>query len=275
MALRILTLNLWHDAGPWARRRVRIREWIRRLDPDILGFQEALRVRRGEQVPELLDGLGYHLDFVPASAFWREGEPDVHGEVGNALASRWPIADREEGKLPESGDGETRAALSVTVDAPFGPVGFTVTHLNWKLDQGWVRERQVRALCDLALRRAPAGGFPPIVVGDMNAEPESAEIRFVTGHQSLEGRSVCFLDAWARVGGGDGRTWSNRNGYARREVEPDRRIDYVFVGVPPRDGRGRLLASRVVCDDEVDGVWPSDHFGVYAEIATDEPLPGD
>jgi hypothetical protein len=29
---------------------------------------------------------------------------------------------------------------------------------------------------------------------------------------------------------------------------------------------------RVVCDDEQDGVWPTDHFGVYAELRT-EPLP--
>jgi len=29
----------------------------------------------------------------------------------------------------------------------------------------------------------------------------------------------------------------------------------------------------VVCDDEEGGVWPTDHFGVYAEIRT-EPIPG-
>jgi hypothetical protein len=29
----------------------------------------------------------------------------------------------------------------------------------------------------------------------------------------------------------------------------------------------------VVCDDERDGIWPSDHFGVYAELRS-EPLTG-
>ena len=55
--------------------------------------------------------------------------------------------------------------------------------------------------------------------------------------------------------------------------EPDRRIDYIFTGWPVRNGIGQLLSCRVVCDDERDGVWPSDHFGVYAELRT-EPIPG-
>ena len=85
MPLKILTLNLWHDSGPYARRAERLRAWIRRLDPDLLGFQEALRVRRGDQVAELLDGLGYHLDYVPASPFWRRDDDASTGDVGNAV----------------------------------------------------------------------------------------------------------------------------------------------------------------------------------------------
>jgi endonuclease/exonuclease/phosphatase family metal-dependent hydrolase len=271
--LKVLTLNLWHDAGPWPERAKRIREWIDRLDPDLIAFQEALRLPQGDQVQALLDGRGYHVDYVRASAFWKHGREADAGCIGNAVASRFEIQSREELRLPRSGDGETRAALSLTLLAPCGPVCFTATHLNWRLDHGHVRERQVVALCDLALRRRPAGGFPPILAGDFNAEPDAAEIRYVTGLQSLGGRSVAFLDAWRMAGdGGPGFTWSNRNPHARRELEPDRRIDYVFVGLPRRDGLGQIQGCRVVCDDERDGVWPSDHFGVYVELRT-EPLP--
>jgi len=264
VSLRVLSLNLWHDAGPWPRRRAAIRRWLERLEPDLIGFQEALRGPGRDQVAELLEGLDYRRDFAAASTGWRDGL-----DFGNAVASRWPIAAREELRLPDAGDGETRSALSVDVEAPFGPLGFTCTHLHWKFRHGWVRERQVVALCQLALRRRPRGGFPPILVGDMNAEPESAEIRYVSGLQSLEGGSVAFLDAWRVAGdGGPGTTWSNRNSYARKAFEPERRIDYVFAGFPRRDGAGRVLECRVVCDAEDAGVWPSDHFGVYAELAT-------
>jgi endonuclease/exonuclease/phosphatase family metal-dependent hydrolase len=268
----VLTLNLWNDAGPWPQRAVRAREWITQLSPDVIGFQEALRAPGRDQVAELLDGLDYQLAYAPATRFWRAGSPFSDGEFGNAVASRFPLRDPEVIELPDAGDGEKRSALSVTLDAPFGPIGFTCTHLHWKFRHGEVRERQVQAVCDLALRRRPRGGYPPILVGDFNAEPESAEIRYVCGLQSLGGRSVAFLDAFRMVGQGSGITWSNRNDYARPALEPDRRIDYVFTGFPQRNtGLGQLLSCRVVCDDEKDGIWPSDHFGVYAELRS-EPL---
>lgn len=270
MTLSVLTLNLWHDSGPWAERRRRIRAWIERLDPDLIGFQEALRGEGFDQVGELVDGLGRHVEFQRASDFWR----DPRLAFGNAVVSRWPILHRARLSLPDSGDAEARSAICVTVEAPVGAVAFTCTHLHWKLHHGRVRERQVVALCEFVLEQRPRGGFPPLLVGDFNAEPDAAEIRFVTGLQSLGGRSVHFRDAWRVAGdGGPGFTWSNRNPWARPWLEPDRRIDYVFAGYPQPGGVGHLETCRVVCDDEVGGVWPSDHLGVYAELRS-EPLPG-
>lgn len=267
--LRVLSLNVWNDSGPWDRRRELIRSWVRRLEPDVIGLQEILRSPSWNQAVDLLDGFGYRIDYARANEFWKPSAPDF----GNAVASRWPIVDREETTLPDNGDGETRCALSVTLDAPFGPLCFTCTHLNWKFHHGFVRERQVVALMDFVLKRRPRDGFPPVVVGDFNAEPDSAEIRYVTGKQSMGGRSVYMNDSWRVAGsGGDGTTWSNRNPYARLAQEPDRRIDYIFGGFPRADGTGKIERCRVVCDADDDGVWPSDHFGVYAELrATPRP----
>lgn len=268
MTLSVLSLNLWNNSGPYAARRKHLRDWIDRLDPDLIGFQEALRGEAWDQVAELLEGRNYHVDFVRASDFWGASGLDF----GNAVATRWRIADRAMLELPDGGDGETRSALSVTVESPVGPIAFTTTHLNWKFHHGAIRERQVVALCDFVLARRPKGGFPPILTGDFNAEPDSAEIRYVQGLQALAGRSVHFRDAWRVAGdGGPGITWTNRNPYARKWHEPDRRIDYVFGGYPQTDGTGRIEHCRVVCDPEKDGVWPTDHLAVYAEFRT-EPL---
>ena len=111
----------------------------------------------------------------------------------------------------------------------------------------------------------------PIIAGDFNAEPDSTEIRYVKGLHALDGRSVHFHDAWAIAGDGAGITWSSRNPYARQALEPDRRIDYVFAGRPLANGIGLIESCRVVCDMPEDGIWPSDHFGVYAELRS-EPL---
>jgi len=278
-AVKVLTLNLWHDSGPYPARRALVRAWIEELDPDVIGFQEALRSPDFDQVRELLDDMAYHVEFAGAQPFWRDpkrapGTRDAT-EFGNAIASRWPLSDRDVLSLPDTGDGEMRCALSVTVSAPqpVGSFSVTCTHLHWKFHHSEVRERQVVAACDRVLARRRRDAFPPLLIGDFNAEPESAEIRYVTGLQSLRGRSVALLDAWRAAGkGGSGITWSNANDYARLNLEPDRRIDYVFAGFPRRDGIGQITHCRVVCNESRNGVWPSDHFGVYAELRA-APLP--
>ncbi len=271
MTLKILSLNLWNTSGPWDARRPRVREWVDRLQPDLIGFQEVLRGPEIDMAAEILEGAGYTIEHAAA------GKTSDGVDFGNAAASRWPIIDHDATELPRGDRAEARCAISITADAPFGHVSFTSTHLNWKLHDGHSREQQVVALADFVLKRRPRGGFPPIVVGDFNANPDSAEIRYMTGLQSLDGHSVAFFDAWdVAGGGGPGYTWSNRNDFASIALEPERRIDYIFAGYPVRlteqHGLGKVETCRVVCDDEVDGVWPSDHFGVYAELRT-EPLP--
>ena len=165
-------------------------------------------------------------------------------------------------------------AITVEIDAPFGPFSFTSTHLHWRFHHGPTREEQVVAICKQVLGSRRKGGFPPIIAGDFNAEPDSDEIRFMTGSHSIDGRSVYFHDAWRVAGdGGKGVTWSNRNPYARPNREPDRRLDYIFTGYPLRGGVGMLKSCRVVCNEGRDGAWPSDHFGVFAELHTEE-VPG-
>ncbi len=272
MTLKILTVNIWHDQAPWKSRLQLLRQWIDRLDPDLIGFQEVLRGPGIDQLRELVGDRDYHSDF--GAAMTLPDRKDV--QFGNAIASRWPIVDREEIRLPDRGDWERRAALSVSIDSPHGMIGLTCTHLHWQFNHGCVREKQVVELAAKAWGRRPKDGFPPIIVGDFNAEPGSDEIRYMTGLHSLDGGSVAFLDAWNVAGdeavegeAGRGITWSNRNDYARLEHEPNRRIDYIFAGLPGRLGPGVVEKCRVVCNEPVEGVWPTDHFGVYAELRTE------
>jgi endonuclease/exonuclease/phosphatase family metal-dependent hydrolase len=272
--LKVLTLNVWNRDGDWPRRLPLIHAALDALDPDVVGFQEVLRSAAIDQLAELVGGRGYHVDYVEAQRFWK----DPSFAFGNAVASRWPIVGRFTQSLPDRADGETRAALTVHVEAPFGALAFTSTHLNWKLHQSDTRQAQVRVLAEHVLAHRPHGGFPPILVGDFNAEPDSDEIRFLCGLHVIDGASVHFRDCWrvareARPGREAGYTWSNDNPYTAGAFEPNRRLDYVFVGYPDERGRGFPLQCRVVCDEPRDGVWPSDHFGVYAELRT-EPAPG-
>ena len=79
-------------------------------------------------------------------------------------------------------------------------------------------------------------------------------------------KGVYFADAFGLCGQGPGATFSRSNTYAAREVEPDRRLDYIFIEGLDRKLRGEPLSARRCFTEPVDGVFASDHFGVLAEI---------
>src|ERR1039458_1964544 len=85
MKLRILTINVQNDEGD-PRRLGLINSELRRLDPDIVAFQEVLRTGERDQLDELLDGpdrQGTHqaqaMAYAPpgqiatAAVLWRPG----------------------------------------------------------------------------------------------------------------------------------------------------------------------------------------------------------
>jgi endonuclease/exonuclease/phosphatase family metal-dependent hydrolase len=84
------------------------------------------------------------------------------------------------------------------------------------------------------------------------------------------GFSMRYEDAWPAVhGAAPGHTFTPRNALVRAgemPLERGRRIDYVMVRSsahgPPLD----VADCRVVLDWPEDGVWPSDHFGVMADL---------
>jgi endonuclease/exonuclease/phosphatase family metal-dependent hydrolase len=287
--VRIGTLNLWNRSGPWEHRLRLIRAEIGRLGLDVLGLQEVLRLtpagtpadgciqlgsapQPGDQASEV--GAGHFAAAVHGPA------ADLGGGLsfGNAVLSRWPVLDHRVYELPGRESGETRSLLYAVLEHPIGRLPVFVTHLNWKLHQGAVRVEQVLFITERMKELCPIGpvagpDLPPVLLGDLNAEPESDEIRFLRGLATLRGRSVYFADAWVHGGDGSaGYTFHRENGFAARAHEPSRRIDYVFVRGPDRAFRGEPVKTAIafhVPDRTGAGegeVWPSDHFGVVTDL---------
>ena len=170
--LKVLTLNIWNRQGPWEARLALIRAGIERLQPDVVGLQEVLSFEGRTQADEIAEGLGYQAAYGAAH--------DLGGGVlfGNAALSRWPITSHEVFPLPALHSGEERSMLLASIDSPFGSIPFFVTHLSWKFHHGVVREAQVSVIAEHLMANAPMEGLPPLLVGDLNAPPEAAEIRF-------------------------------------------------------------------------------------------------
>ena len=259
--LRVLTLNIWNLGGDWRARREAIVAVVREHEPDIVCLQEVIESDRGNQAGWLAEACGGW-----SVAYAGEGPSSGRGLFGNAIVSRWPIDATASVRLPHVEDPAEiqRLVLWARTDG----IDVFCTHLAWQLHDAALREQQVRALMAFVDERTdPEAGVGPVVAGDFNAEPDSSAIRYLSGLGSLDGESVYLQDAWRLAGdGGAGITWSNRNPHAALDQEPDRRLDYVFSGFHGPGGAGRPVACRVVADEPVEGVWPSDHFGVLAGL---------
>jgi endonuclease/exonuclease/phosphatase family metal-dependent hydrolase len=214
--LRVLTWNLWHRYGPWEARRPAIAATLERLDPDVVCLQEVWADEEVGFADELAKGLGFH--HVYGSLLEFEGV-----RFGNAVLSRWPISDSDVLPLPASeGTEERRTCVRADIDGPRGPLQAFSTHLNWRFDQSDIRQEQVRAICRFIEASKPEGGrsFPPILAGDFNADPDSDEIRMLSGRAATPVPKLVFHDAWEVAGQAsdssvDGATWTARPTWRR------------------------------------------------------------
>ncbi|MFC0627937.1 endonuclease/exonuclease/phosphatase family protein [Kribbella deserti] len=275
--LRVVTLNLLTvtDADGKTRQEV-VRAALPELNPDVIALQEVTRGPDSDQAAYLL-GPEYTVVDLP-------GPPN---QAGECLASRWPLGrvatlDRpiEAGTGTDGGSVDepraTAVAVEVLLPPPVGPVLVVHHRGTYELHLEHVREKQALATArfieDLVADR------PVILLGDFNAAPDSASLRFLTGKQSLAGTSVRYEDAWEAIHPGEpGHTFTPRNplvASGQMPMERGRRIDHILI----RSGsHGPLLDvadCRHVFDQPVNGVWASDHFGVLADLQLPPHAPG-
>lgn len=257
--VKVMSWNLWWQFGPWQERASAIEATIKAKNPDLVGLQEVWGDEDENFGKSLAEKLGYHYFYAKCMTMNGVG-------FGNAILSRWPILDAKTTTLSGFNEtGEVRNAMFVKTDGPRGEISFFNTHLNWRYEQSHIRQKQVEDVAGF-VKENSSGKMPPIITGDFNAEPLSEEIRRMTGLSTSATEGMVFHDAWLAAGKGKGNTWNNKNPFAAAEYEPDRRIDYIFSGHPKARGRGQVTKIKKIGNKSVNGIWPSDHFGLLAKI---------
>ncbi|WP_203616117.1 endonuclease/exonuclease/phosphatase family protein [Streptomyces sp. SID13726] len=268
--MRVVTWNLWWRFGPWAERQKAILAVLRELRPDVVGLQEVWSAGTENLARWLASELGLHWAWAPspASERWqrRIGDPGV--EVGNAVLSRWPVIEEAVLRLPAPEDlDDGRLAFHTRLAGPSYDIPFFTTHLTSAPDASALRCQQVTALAEFVAAHRGTGAFPPVVTGDFNAWPDSDEIRLFGGYKTAPAApGQLFLDAWEYAPPtAPSATWDPANPYVHHS--PPARIDYIHVGLPGAGGLGHVRGVRRAGDGPVEGVWPSDHAAVVAELA--------
>jgi endonuclease/exonuclease/phosphatase family metal-dependent hydrolase len=259
-----MTWNLqWRERADWRQRQERVAATLQAVRPDVLGLQEVWATTETTLADLLAGRLGMHAAFAAPSLPPPPDppqRPDQAGvEVGVALLSRWPVLRVERRRLPSWHRPEV-AALAATLDHPAGPLHAVVFCADWEPRRSGLRLAQTRALAGLLRDPSRDGPLPALLVGDLNAPPETPEIRALTGE---------LVDAWAAARGpGDpGHTLSRANPIAPRAAwQIDRRIDYVLAR--PGTPRRPVVVERAFLAGQqpLDGLHPSDHYAVVADL---------
>lgn len=266
MTLRVMTWNLWWRFGPWQERQGPIAAVVAEQDPDVVLLQEVWGADGTSAAHVLADAVGGHVAITD--------DTSPRGGVGfhNAIISRrWPLGDIDSQPLPtEDGRPSHRRVLSAVVASPWGPWPFVTTHLDYRFDQSATRRRQAARLMEIVVARrgTPDTDLPAVIGGDFNAVPDSDEIRMLTGRAPTPVKGLVLSDCWELAGNGPGATWRDDNPYQLSTAWPNRRLDYLFVSWPRPKPVGNPVATHLAGHEPVDGIWPSDHAAVVADLVT-------
>ncbi len=263
VSMRVMTWNVWWHFGPWEARQPAIVDTIRRVDPDVVCLQEVWSDESNDQVDVLAHGLGMHA--VRTDPILYDGQ-----SFANAILARWPLERIADDALPGA-DGTTshRRIVAVRIATPWGGWPVASTHLEHRFDRSADRSAQVRRMMELTLgwRGDPTTDLPVIVGGDLNAVPDTDEIRMATGRSpGVDG--IVFSDVWEQVGDGDGHTWTRGNPHSSDSAWPNRRLDYLLVSWPRPNPIGNPIRTRLAGHGGDADVWPSDHLAVVADVTT-------
>ncbi|HVR44292.1 MAG TPA: endonuclease/exonuclease/phosphatase family protein [Thermoanaerobaculia bacterium] len=253
-SLRVMSFNIRFDnpgdgENAWPHRRDVVASQIRSHGADLVGVQEALEHQLAD-----LEAL------IPDFARFGSGRTaELGGEFSAILyrTSRFELLDHgtfwlsETPEMPGSRGWDAAYERIVT----WGRLrdrrsGRRLLHFNTHFDH--VGERARVESARLLQRRidAIAGPSDPVVLtGDFNTQPGSHPYRILTA--SL----ADALEVSRTPHQGPTSTWN-----AFRAIEPERRIDFIFV-------RGPIEVLRhAILGETFEGRFSSDHLPVIAEI---------
>lgn len=258
--LRVMSFNIRFDnpddgENAWPNRKEFAASTIRLYQADVVGVQEAL-LHQLDDLTDLLPGFSWtgtgrneggggeysailfrenRLELLDNDTFWLSKTPNVPG------SKSWDAA------LPR-----------IVTWAKFRDVNteeeFVVlnTHFDHIGEEARVESAKqiINTIPDIA------EGLPVVLMGDLNTTENDDPYSVLAESTLSDGREL--LDGFYHSDHGHHGPASTWTGFS--EIVPNRRIDYIFVGDDVTISQHAILA------DSMNGLFPSDHLPVMAEI---------
>lgn len=243
--VKVMQLNIHQGVNPYGNLSLhQTADFIRTNDVSIVSMNEVSRGALWSGSADTLLWLAHELGMHAAYG------PTMGQMSGNAFLSRFPF-ERVENKLYSLNESVfPSGCLSVDVALGDGDLRLVATHVIWSkvdINRKDLFDRNTGDLPDrvalfMDLVSECAGDGPLLLLGDMNAKPDTEAIQVL--------RAAGFSDA-AEVGREDVFTW--------HATLPLRRIDYVF------GSKGIHFDSYQVASEQL-----SDHFPILVSVRLDE-----
>jgi endonuclease/exonuclease/phosphatase family metal-dependent hydrolase len=203
LAVRVMSYNLHNGFNTDGRLDMEaLAQIIEENDADVIGLQEVSRGWVMNGSVDMLQWLSQRLDM-----------PFVYGPSegllwGNAVLSRFPIISSETVALPTDSLLLRRAYTAAEIDIGGETILFIDTHLHQIEEDSEIRQEQVPSLIE-AWNGAPR----TVIVGDLNATPDSPEMQMLA--------DAGLVDISAVIGPTPRYTFNS--------ADPDQQIDYIWT----------------------------------------------
>ncbi|KAH9154904.1 hypothetical protein AeRB84_003070 [Aphanomyces euteiches] len=299
--VKIATYNVWNVNPPngiyddrWAVYNTRmdhLAKFLNEINADIVGLQE-LRiddtfgpVGDHAQIQHLVHRLDENYQFVyrAAMSYVNKYVPLERIEEGPAIVSKHPILSSDyvllSRQLHDPNDVHQRLCLHAAIQVPgYGVVDVYVTHLSLS-----ERSRE-QTMVEIWEFMQQGKGDMQVLLGDLNAEPQTKGIQFLQGKASLQNVQTDLHDAWLELHPeptpASGDPHDIANAFTFPSDAPIKRIDYVLYR-----GQGRVTECSIFGQDPTEDtadfpkdkgmlsadrdstVYASDHRGVVATFS--------
>jgi endonuclease/exonuclease/phosphatase family metal-dependent hydrolase len=258
-AIRAMSFNIRYDeprdgVNAWPNRKEKVASVIRFHKADLVGVQEALLSQLRDLEKLLPDfawcGVGRsdgkesgeysaiiyrksRFQLLKSDTFWLSETPEKIGSVG------WDAA------LPR-----------IVTWAKFRDrlTGKILVHFNTHFDHRGEKARTEGALLILGKIKSISGDNPFFLTGDLNVIENSDAYRALTRQTNRPRLADAKYASRNGNFGGD----SSFNEF--KELQPGRKIDYIFVR------QDIVVSEHGILSDRWNGLWASDHLPVLAEI---------
>ena len=260
--LKILTWNIDRNESDIEIRFPNLLKEIEELTPDIVCLQENIKNEKYNIANHLVSRYGYSLVSY--------NENDSYVLVKDAK-SHSSIFDLATDKFLACGKIQIKDREFMIGSA----------HLSWGTGKESVRLNESLLIENLFAKHTELDPFRSkndvigILCGDLNTEPQSATLRYLTGLGVENGSSTMWTDSWIK-GNDAGITSSATNILAGRTAKsvglkglnlPERRIDYILVRGFAYSRPGEFIATKLVGNYNSEDKICSDHYWILTTLS--------